>query len=857
MFVGRTQSLNAAAELVRANLSVDVVGSRGSGKTTFLEHLRHELVESDWQVVSIRGVASLRQHPLAALHLEEIGQAGPGALQATATALHDRVVRPRSVILLDDWDDLDEATWGVVESVRRSLGVPVVLSRLEGLHARQTPSGLPASTIGPTYVIEMTPLRIDEIERALEDYLEGPIESSTLMRVFAKAGGNIGLTMGIVIAALRERRITRSNGGSWISSGELWSPSLRAVLESQLEDLGSEARDAIEIIALVGSADIESVRRLVDWETLELLERRGLVALLPSSPSVLVTVVPPLLVEYFRHERFTARRIRLRELIVQQLGSAESAFAVLSERETRPTGLTNDAALFAGLAKERARTRRLVTAAEWEAHANPASATRYVEALLQSLSPAVEETVEHVFATTDDALGDNEQRCAYFVLQAEWRAYARGDVEGALEILRVARPTLGQFERAMDAAEVTVLTSVGAIPDDFPEKLEMEGGIPTKVRLALLEAQMLVLVCTARFTEALAVFDALSNEADALDPGVENFQPSVLRGFALLGLGRHAEALDLLTRGFEDAKSYLNVEAYRAFGAAIALCHTHSGSSIEMDDLFERVFTTGAPAPFPHGAQIALFAIASMTACRRGQISAAERYVADARRYGLTDGPLPGQSLAWPTAWLMLNGGDRERAADELWRASLAQWERGATFAAILGLLAAVEINPDPERLSRVTGYLEGMPEAVVMQAQGAYVAALVHHDPAGMLLAAERLSHYGRYALAVTACQYAAEWCEAAEDTEGLHAARALEQVIRARVDQIPLDTSRFIAPSAVLSEREREVARFAARGLTNQEIAAQLVISVRTVENHMHKAMRKLGASTRHALGAMLLDT
>jgi two-component system, NarL family, response regulator NreC len=51
-------------------------------------------------------------------------------------------------------------------------------------------------------------------------------------------------------------------------------------------------------------------------------------------------------------------------------------------------------------------------------------------------------------------------------------------------------------------------------------------------------------------------------------------------------------------------------------------------------------------------------------------------------------------------------------------------------------------------------------------------------------------------------------------------------------------------------LSDREREVLRLLAHGHTNQEIAKQLYISVRTAETHRSHIMRKLQLSTRAEL-------
>ncbi len=51
----------------------------------------------------------------------------------------------------------------------------------------------------------------------------------------------------------------------------------------------------------------------------------------------------------------------------------------------------------------------------------------------------------------------------------------------------------------------------------------------------------------------------------------------------------------------------------------------------------------------------------------------------------------------------------------------------------------------------------------------------------------------------------------------------------------------------AALLSEREREVLRLIARGLSNKEIAKALGISPSTVNGHVESLLEKLGASDR----------
>jgi DNA-binding NarL/FixJ family response regulator len=57
-------------------------------------------------------------------------------------------------------------------------------------------------------------------------------------------------------------------------------------------------------------------------------------------------------------------------------------------------------------------------------------------------------------------------------------------------------------------------------------------------------------------------------------------------------------------------------------------------------------------------------------------------------------------------------------------------------------------------------------------------------------------------------------------------------------------------------LSAREREVMRLIARGFSYKEVAAELFISVKTVETHVSAVLRKLQLSSRHELTAWALE-
>lgn len=849
MVVGREESLASAVDLIRAGVSIDVVGSRGSGRSAFLKELRARVEEDEWTVIAVRGIASLRQHPLAALHLAGIGAPGtqrPGAnLHETAESLRQALRPQRSVLFLDDWDDLDESSWGVAESVRREYGVPIVLSRLQGLRARHTPSGLPASTLEPSYVIDMTPLRFEEMETALEGYLSGPIEATTMSRVFAKSGGNIGLALSLVDATVREQRLVMRSG-EWTATRDLWSSGLRAVLEAHLESLDDATRDALEIIAIVGVADIDTASQLVDWGTLELLEERRMITFIPSGDRQLVAVMPPLLVEFFRHEPLTARRTRLTGQIVRQLSTPESVWSVLTEPQSSPHTSGARDALFVRLLQERARARRLVTAAEWEANPSASSAVRYIRALMHTHTPKVRDVITEVLSSPGAVSGDSASRADFFALRAEWTAYVDNDSARAISQLHDDALTVGDHAAMLGAVEVQLLANVGTVPDDFSSRLEVADDLPTTVKAVLLETQMSVLVSLGRFTDAKRVFTLI----EALEGEEQRHTPRVLLGLALFGTGDAGAALEVLQRGFDEAHGYLDIDGVRAFGTAAAMCHLASGDHAAVDELLEVIFSAGEPSPLPPGMQLSLLAIAAVVAIRRGQLTAGERLAADIEQLGAIDGPLPGQSNAWPRVQLLAFDGKVQQAAEVLARSGDALWQRGARFAGLMAELSAVEIDPTPDRLGVALAHAKEMPDAGGLTAHAAFVSALVARDPQSMLATVGELEGRGLTGTALSACRFARTWFAEAGDDSAQREALDREEQLRARHPGRNFDLARFGAVAVTLTEREKEVGRLAASGLSNAEIATRLVLSVRTVESHMHRIMRKLDVSNRRGL-------
>lgn len=250
----------------------------------------------------------------------------------------------------------------------------------------------------------------------------------------------------------------------------------------------------------------------------------------------------------------------------------------------------------------------------------------------------------------------------------------------------------------------------------------------------------------------------------------------------------------------------------------------------------------------------------------RGELAAAEDAYREASRYGFE--PQPGLALLW------LARGNVGAAAAAIRRASGETTDplRRARLlpACVEIVLAAGEVDeaegPCRELEQIASGRENVVLGAIATRARGAVTLAR-GGDPGAALVALRRALEAWQeldapYEAARTRVSIAIACRELGDkESAALEEANAREafEALGAVPDQARLSSlGRRVAPSDShgLTPRELEVLCLLAAGVTNKEIAAELVLSERTVHRHVSNIFTKLGVSSRAAATAFAYE-
>jgi DNA-binding CsgD family transcriptional regulator len=168
----------------------------------------------------------------------------------------------------------------------------------------------------------------------------------------------------------------------------------------------------------------------------------------------------------------------------------------------------------------------------------------------------------------------------------------------------------------------------------------------------------------------------------------------------------------------------------------------------------------------------------------------------------------------------------------------------GSPVSAVAYLAAAARYGASAPAATELAG-LGHRSESPITAARASGIAARATGDADALLESAEQHASLGLVGDAVELAELAAGGAVRARVR-----AKALADEMRRRLRHVDTAPS----PLVPLTRREVEVATMAARGMSDNDIATTLVISVRTVESHLAAAYRKLGINSRRELRTAL---
>jgi DNA-binding CsgD family transcriptional regulator len=241
--------------------------------------------------------------------------------------------------------------------------------------------------------------------------------------------------------------------------------------------------------------------------------------------------------------------------------------------------------------------------------------------------------------------------------------------------------------------------------------------------------------------------------------------------------------------------------------------------------------------------QVALQVLTAVIAVRRGDTSRAER-IRDELAAGLpptSDGATPSAlrtGVDWIDAQLAAGRGRPDDAAAMLRERAATLAGHGELPTAALALLTALEHAPDEGMLREAHALVEPQ-QSELHDAHLAFVKARAAPDGVDLPALAERLATTGRAGPAAALRAPDGDDIDSGDGSGGGGNGSG----------------GGFFSTPIALTEREREITRLVAGGLSNPEIAARLVLSVRTVESHVSRVMRKTSAANRGELVAIAL--
>ena len=352
-----------------------------------------------------------------------------------------------------------------------------------------------------------------------------------------------------------------------------------------------------------------------------------------------------------------------------------------------------------------------------------------------------------------------------------------------------------------------------------------------------------------RVDEAIEVIDRALGSRGERDRHLTLYEVGLLvaaRGMALVAAGRLDEAQGIVELGHAATVQEGSTAGQGFFAAVLDWIALHRGDTATAAEWAREALRalriSGHRGPARWAAGGLLFAAAL---ARDHEAIEEATHALD----GLGEHPagLLENGIERARAWAAVADGRLADARARLERAAVDAAARGAVVDELATLTDLAELgDARTERALELGGVCEGALAAVRVR----HVVALGADDAAALEGVAQRYEELGMHRAAASATMAGSDAAARAGDLRG---SRRMAQLGIATSSDVPEGAVADLAAPTPLTRREREIAGLAATGASSRDIAEQLYLSVRTVDNHLSRVYVKLGVRGRHELAEL----
>lgn len=859
--VAREHELDRALHSLRFSGGVLITGEAGAGKTFLAARVADRLPHPPvaWLMATrasrstpLGALGGLLPPDLATIHPALVAQHVSTRLrELSRTAPPPRRTAP-PVLVVDDAQLLDPQSAAVLLSLVSAKSV-----RLLGtMRAGETPSDA-VTALWKELLVDR--LDLDPLDRAasrtlLEAQLGGPVASGTGEMLWRSSHGNPFYLTELARFGAEQGLLETKAGVWWWTGGAEMPPRLSELLQRRIDALSEAGREAVDVLALGEPLPYETLAAVVPEEAILELDRHQIVVSDERDGVLLLRFSHPLLHAVAEGRLSAARRRGL----ARRLRAAPADHVDLVRRATWEDaggGAVNVELLLAAadavLLNDPAASLRLATRA-----VQADGSMRSVLALAAAQSELGRPDLAR--ATLEEVrprVGDGGERFGFAAEDLNVALWGERDPQRAwavVERLRGEPPASGANDVLAAEAAVRLFTGgcveviplaeqiLSADPDPHQRVLALtyltgalafadRGAQATAAGQQLLDALSEVRVPATRAGLAYAVV-----AVTGLFYGVEYRLP---RPVGVSGrwpgeperLGPESARVAAASPAEDDAADLgwpLLVGLKRHFAGDLAGAVAPLREAYVQQQAGEGQFRSEVTAEL-----VAVLA-------ELGEVDEAQAIMRDSPPDEVVI--IPG-IRQWAQSAVEAATGFHSRATRTAIEAAQAAARQGAAAMAMNFLVDAARFGDAREAAAALPGLGLAL-DTPLQQVRAADVMARATRDPQTLIGAAEA-------SLAAGFNRHAAELAELAR-TAGEHgplarAAAAVLRRARERLGRVQASAA-ALAPSP-LTARETEVAQLAGRGMSDREIADELVLSIRTVQSHLASAYRKLGIASR----------